>query len=157
MRNWLLLGMAPAFVGALLVAHPARAQMVSQTAMAGSYSVTLKVLPAESFTGAKAAMAWDGGAPAVHLNADPAPNRHLVAFVKKSGKAVEKATVQIRYRPLSPKPGDWQTLPVARMHEAGKGPATTHFGNNVYLAPGQYEAQVQVNGSGEATFHFTLK
>jgi len=49
----------------------------------------------------------------------------------------------------------WWTLPVARMHVRGKGPATTHFGNNVKLMPGSYEVKVSVNGK-VAMFHFSL-
>lgn len=157
MRNWLLLGTAPALaVGALLLARPLQAQTVSETEMAGPYSVNLKILPAESFTGPNAAMAWDSGAQPERLSSVPAPNHHMVAFVKRDGQPVQKATVQISYLRLSQKPGQWQILPVARMHVAGKGPETTHFGNNVYLEPGEYEARVQVNGNA-AIFRFTLK
>jgi hypothetical protein len=33
---------------------------------------------------------------------------------------------------------------------------TTHYGNNVRLEPGSYEARVTVNGSAPATFQFSL-
>jgi hypothetical protein len=39
---------------------------------------------------------------------------------------------------------------------AGEGMNTTHYGNNVKLAPGTYEALVTVNGQGPAIFHFSL-
>jgi hypothetical protein len=142
--------------GALVAPGAARAQEISQTAMAGPYAITLKVLPAESFTGPQAEMARDGGARADALNGPGHPNHHLVAFVEKSGKPVERATVSIRYRETSPAKGRWMRLPVARMHVAGKGLATTHYGNNVKLEPGSYEARVTVNGSAPAAFHFSL-
>jgi hypothetical protein len=142
--------------GALLVAPVAQAQTISKTAMAGTYSVTLKVLPAESFSGPKAEMTWDGGAKANAINGPAHPNHHLVVFVEKDGKPVESATVTIEYRRASSKPAAWTALPVARMHVAGKGAETTHFGNNLRLAAGSYEARVSVDGSPNAVFSFSL-
>lgn len=151
------LPMALAFaLGALLLPLAAHAQNVSKTAMAGPYSVTLKVLPAESFSGPHAEMVRDGGAKPNMIHGPKMPNHHMVAFVKKDGKPVEKARVSIRYRKLGPKEGRWMRLPVVRMHVAGKGLATTHYGNNVKLEAGRYEAQVRVNRSKPAIFHFML-
>ena len=141
----------------LLLPGDAQAQNVSESGKPGIYSVTLKVLPAEAFTGPQAEMAWDGGAKADELNGPGNPNHHLVVFIEESAKPVEKATVSIHYRQLSPKAGKWMVLPVARMHVEGKGPETTHFGNNLTLGPGSYEARVTVNGKGSAMFHFSLK
>ncbi|MGH9511317.1 MAG: hypothetical protein ACRD2U_04185 [Terriglobales bacterium] len=140
----------------VLVAHIAWAQNVSETGKAGKYLVTLKVLPAESFEGSHAEMARDGGAMANTEGGEAAPNHHLVVFVKENDKPVEDAKVDIGYRQLSPEKGKWMSLPVARMHVAGKGMGTTHYGNNVKLAPGTYEARVTVNGERPATFHFSL-
>ena len=158
MRKTLLFVAALSFaLGAFLVSCAAHAaQPVSQTAMAGPYSVTLKVLPAESFAGPKAEMVWDGGAKPDRLNAKHAPNHHMVVFVKRQGKPVEHGKVRIHYRMASAKPGAWMTLPVARMHVAGKGAATTHYGNNVDLPPGSYEVEVRVNDAPPHTFRFTL-
>jgi hypothetical protein len=142
--------------GILLVPATARAQKISKTAMADHYSVTLKVLPAESFGGPQAEMARDGGAEANEINGPEHPNHHLVAFVREDDKPVEKATVSISYREVSPQQGEWITLPVVRMHVAGKGLKTTHYGNNVKLNPGSYETRVTVNGSEPAVFHFSL-
>lgn len=142
--------------GALLVASVAQAQTVSKNAMAGAYSVTLKVLPAESFSGPNAEMAWDGGAKANAVNGPVHPNHHLVVFVEKSGQPVADATVSIEYHMVSPKAADWTSLPVARMHVAGKGPETTHYGNNLQLAAGSYEARVSVNGSPKTVITFSL-
>jgi hypothetical protein len=129
---------------------------VPETAAAGSYQVTLKVLPAESFSGRGAEMVRDAGAEPVALGGASGPDHHLVAFVKRDGKPVESATVAIRYSRLAPKESDWMTLPVARMHVAGKSLATTHYGNNVRLTPGSYVAEVVVDGSPPAVFRFSV-
>jgi hypothetical protein len=129
---------------------------VSETEMTGPYTITLKVLPAESFSGQHAAMTWDGGAKAVLLNSPLEPNHHLVVFVKRDGKPLEDASVVIRYREIKPKESDWATLPVARMHVTGKSLATTHYGNNAELTHGTYTADVAVDGSQAAVFHFRL-
>lgn len=143
-------------LGMLLVPVVSHAQPISKTARAGTYSVTLKVLPAESFTGPKAAMTRDAGAMPNVLNGPEHPNHHLVTFIKKGGKPVENAIVQIRYRSGSWKMGKWMTLPVVRMHVTGKSLATTHYGNNVNLPAGKYEVRVIVNGQGPAYFRFSL-
>ncbi len=129
---------------------------ISETVIAGPYQVTLKVLPAEAFTGPDAEMVRDAGAEPVHLGGAEQPNHHLVAFVKKDGVPVEDATVEILYRDTEGPERAWTNLPVVRMHVKGKGLTTTHYGNNVRLAPGSYEAEVTVNESGPATFHFSL-
>ena len=54
------------------------------------------------------------------------------------------------------KKSDWTSLPVARMHVSGKGLETTHYGNNVWLAEGKYEARVTVNNNPSAVFQFSL-
>jgi hypothetical protein len=143
--------------GVLFLPTNLRAENVSQTANAGPYTITLKVLPAESFMGPHAEMMRDGGAKADAMNGAGHPNHHLVAFVNEGDKPVENATVSISYRRLSPKKGSWMKLPVARMHVVGKGSDTTHYGNNVRLEPGSYEARVTVNGTAHASFHFTLE
>jgi hypothetical protein len=118
---------------------------VSQTQKAGNYTVTLRVLPAESFTGMNAAMVRDGGAEPVMEGGPAYPNHHMVAFIKKDGKPVEHARVTIAYRST---PGsEWTKIPVARMYAKGKGHKSTHFGNNVTLKGGKYEVRVTVNGS----------
>lgn len=138
---------------ALLVPRYAQAQVISQNAMAGKYSITLKVLPAEAFMGADAEMVHDGGAKAEMVNGPMHPNHHMVVFLQQDGKPVEHARVKISYRMGTM--GKWSKLPVARMHVKGKGLATTHFGNNVLLKPGSYQVMVRVNGKS-ATFHFSI-
>ncbi len=158
MRKTSWIATIASFVFALGVILPAcaQAQEVSKTETAGKYTITLKVLPAESFSGPKAEMVRDGGAKAVEVNGPEQPNHHLVAFLKANDKPVEKAKVEISYRESSSSPMKWTKLPVVRMHEAGKGLDTTHFGNNVKLAAGSYEVQVTVNGTASVTFQVTV-
>lgn len=126
---------------------------VSKTQKAGDYTITLRVLPAESFTGMDAQMVRDGGDEPV-LEGGPAyPNHHLVAFIKKDGKPVEHARVMIEYRSIAG--AEWTKVPVVQMYVKGKGRKTTHFGNNVTLQGGKYEVRVTVNGS-TALFHIQV-
>lgn len=140
----------------LLVPVTAQAKNISKRAKADPYSITLKVLPAESFTGPHSEMTRDGGAEPNDLNGPEHPNHHLVAFVKENGKPVENATVSISCREVKPEKGAWIPLPVVRMHVTGKGLETTHYGNNVKLDPGHYAVRVTVNASKPAVFHFAL-
>jgi hypothetical protein len=157
MQRWLTYTASVALVStALMAPRTAQAQAVSVDATTGDYSLTLKVLPAESFTGAHAEMARDAGAKANTLDGPGHPNHHMVVFIKKGNKPVEDAVVSITYRKIGQKSMDWSVLPVARMHVKGKGLTTTHFGNNLYLAPGSYEARVIVNGSSPALFNFRI-
>lgn len=133
-----------------------KAQEISQTKTVGKVMITMKVLPAEAFKGPNAEMTWDSGADPDYLQSSPKPNHHLVAFVKNDGKPVEDAMVSISYRELSPKKGDWMTLPVARMHVSGKGMETTHYGNNLSLAKGDYEARVTIKDNPAVLFKFSL-
>ena len=137
----------------LFLPFAAHAQNISQTAKAGKYSVNLKVLPAEAFMGADAEMVHDAGAKPVTVDGPMHPNHHMVVFISRDGKPVEKARVTIRYRMGSM--GKWMRLPVARMHVKGKGLGTTHFGNNLKMEPGKYDVKVEVNGK-TAMFHFSL-
>jgi len=161
MRKLLLFAASIAFaIGATLVTCAAQAagngNKISMQATAGHYSIALKVLPAESFAGPHSEMAWDHGAKPVLKTAKPAPNHHLVVFVKKDGKPVEDASVSIRYRMLKPSTGPWHTLPVARMHVAGKSLKTTHYGNNVVLSTGTYAIRVTVNDAPAHAFQVKL-
>ena len=153
-RSLSLLAIIALTCGALLLPTASRAQNISEVARSGAYTVNLKVLPAETFHGSHAEMMHDGGAMGAAVNGPEHPNHHLVVFVKKDGKPVEDAKVTIAYTQSAW--GHWKHLPVARMHVAGKGPETTHYGNNVDLAPGKYEVRVTVNGQRFAIFRITL-
>lgn len=139
----------------LLAPAAVYAQNVSKTAKVGPYSITFKLLPAESFSHKRGGMVWDAGAPADGKNSPSHPNHHMVAFVKRYGSPMEQAHVSIYYKNLSGG-GDWIQLPVVRMHVAGKGLRSTHYGNNVLLTAGKYAAQVTVNNSQPAVFHFAV-
>jgi hypothetical protein len=157
-RSYASIGAALLFgLGLAAVPAEARARAISVMGMAGAYSVNLKVLPAESFTGPRAEMVRDAGAEPDRVTGPEHPNRHLVAFVKKEGKAVEDADVEISYRAVTARPGAWVSLPVVRMHVAGKGLDTTHYGNNVDLSPGTYQVRVIVDGSRPATFGISVQ
>lgn len=155
-RRKILVSLMAVSLGFFFSMNVAKAQVVSKTKMAGKVSVTMRVLPAETYEGAGAEMKWDGGASAVTMNSTPKPNHHLVAFLKEGGKPVENASVMISYRELSPKKSDWTSLPVCRMHVAGKGMDTAHFGNNLWLAKGEYEARITVNKNPSVMFRFDL-
>ena len=156
-RSYASMGAALALgLGLAAVSAAARTPAISETRMAGAYSVDLKVLPAESFTGPKAEMVRDAGAAPETVRGPEHPNHHLVAFVKKDGRPVERADVEIRYRVASSRPGGWSSLPVVRMHVAGKGLGTTHYGNNVDLPAGTYQVRVTVDGAGPASFRISV-
>jgi hypothetical protein len=152
----LLSGALSCALSVLVAPVPAQAQNISKTAKAGAHSITLKVLPAESFTGPHSEMTRDSGAEPNEISGPEHPNHHLVAFVEENGKPVENATVSISYREVSPEKGAWTSLPIVRMHVTGKGLETTHFGNNVKLDPGQYAVRVTVNASKPAVFRISL-
>ncbi|MGC9159480.1 MAG: hypothetical protein ACP5FH_10860 [Terracidiphilus sp.] len=69
---------------------------------------------------------------------------------------MENADVTIRYRQISPRKSAWTTFPVVRMHVAGKGLETTHYGNNLHLNPGGYVVRVTVDGGSPVVFRFFL-
>lgn len=155
-KNSLLTFLLAISIVGFLIPPISGAQTVTKTEEAGPVSVTLKVLPAESFKGPKAAMMRDGGAEPMLLSHSPRPNHHMVVFIKREMKPVERARVMILYRQYAPNTGKWTLLPVVRMHVAGKGLATTHFGNNVRLMPGDYEVIVVVDHNPPADFHIKL-
>lgn len=153
-RSRVLLTITLLATATLFFPNSIRAQNIDETARSGPYTLNLKVLPPETFHGSHAEMMHDSGAAGVAVNGAEHPNHHLVVFIKKGGKPVEDAQVGIAYRASGRK--QWRELPVARMHVAGQGPETTHYGNNVHLRPGNYEVRVTVARVTSATFHITL-
>ncbi|HYW75098.1 MAG TPA: hypothetical protein VFA48_00520 [Gammaproteobacteria bacterium] len=157
MRKILVFAATLAFaLGGFLSSCAAQASSSSRKAQAGPYTVALRVLPAESFAGSHSAMVWDGGAKPYLLGHSPRPNHHMVVFIKKQGKPVEKASVKIRYRLLGGSSGGWKTLPVVRMYVRGNGRSTMHYGNNVLLKPGNYAVRVQIAGTPPHLFHIHI-
>lgn len=127
-----------------------------EMSIAGDYVVRVEMLPPASFAGPKASLVLDGGAKPLGLGGSKPPDHRLAVFVTDNSRPVEQATVVILYRSLYTRGVGWASLPVARMHVAGKGLDTTQFGNNVRLGAGMYEVRVSVNGEGAATFRFVL-
>ncbi|MGH9685942.1 MAG: hypothetical protein ACRD5K_02490 [Candidatus Acidiferrales bacterium] len=149
-----LLAVLTATIALIFVPIASRAQNVNEVARSGAYTINLKLLPAESFEGPHPAMVHDGGAMPVLVNGPEHPDHHLVVFIKKNGEPVENAHVAITFK--QSQWAHWKNLPVARMHAAGKGSGTTHYGNNVNLVPGKYEVRVTVNAARPATFRITI-
>jgi hypothetical protein len=163
--NWLFLA---ALITAIAHAGSANAADVMSTKSIGSYRVELQVLPAEPFfsrqdVAAKhltEGMEIEGGASPVMLDAPSHPNHHLVVHVydKRTGQAFADAVVTMNFVPLdrrgSPE-GAAVEVPVVVMQAIGKGPASTHYGNNVTMPAGRYRVTVTVNGK-KAVFTATV-
>lgn len=165
-KRLLLAGCATAFCVAAVAAAPATD--IIRTKTIGPYRVELHVLPAEPFfskadvaaKNVKAGMEIEGGAAPVAPDADSHPNHHLVVHVfdKKSGKVMTEATVTMSFVSLDAKgkPGGTPVeVPVVVMQAIGKGAPSTHYGNNVTMAPGRYDVTVTVNKQ-KAIFDVTV-
>ena len=147
----------------------ANAADVMQTKTVEPYRVELHVLPAEPFFSkqdvadkhVKEGMEIEGGAAPVAPNADSHPNHHLIVHVfdKQSGKkVVSDATVTMSFVALDAKgnpAGTPTEVAVVVMQAIGKGPASTHYGNNVTMPAGHYDVTVTVNGK-KAVFTATV-
>jgi hypothetical protein len=155
-RKWPLLA---ALVAAIAGAFAANAADVMQTKTIGAYRVELHVLQAEPFfskadvaaKGVKDGMEIEGGATPVAPDAASHPNHHLVVHVfdKQTGKVVADATVTMSFVALDGKgnpAGAPAEVPVVLMQAIGKGPASTHYGNNVTMPAGRYSVTVTING-----------
>ena len=130
-----------------------------KTATMDGLRVELHVLPAEPFFTAdevaashvKEGMLIMGGARPVAPDAATHPNHHLVVHVfdAKTGKAITNATVGMNFQRLDDKgrPNVAAVdVPVVVMQAIGKGPQSTHYGNNVVMPNGTYSITVTVNG-----------
>ncbi|HTZ53685.1 MAG TPA: hypothetical protein VMB20_01375 [Candidatus Acidoferrum sp.] len=158
-----LLASGLAFVALTAGAIPATAMNmgsgVTMTKVAGPYKLVLQLLPAEPFytqsqyakEHPKDGMLIVGGATPVAPDAPSHPNHHLIVHVydAASGKALTNATVTISYAQGS---GAAHSLPIVEMQAIGKGPQSTHYGNNVNLPDGTYTITVTANGN-TATFN----
>ena len=122
----------------------------------GPYTVELHVLPAEPFftkedvaaKHVKEGMEIEGGASPVMLDAASHPNHHLVVHVfdKKTQQAIADATVTMNFAPLVKGTANTPVeVPVVVMQAIGKGPSSTHYGNNVSMPAGPYKITVTVN------------
>jgi len=153
-----ILRFIPALAIAATIAAPALAMNmgtgVTMTKVSGPYKIELQLLPAEPFfTKAqydkehpKDGMLVVGGAAPVQPDAQSHPNHHLIVHVfdNATGKALTDAKVSIRYAEGSAAP---QSVPIVEMQAIGKGPQSTHYGNNLTLPDGTYTVTVTVNGT----------
>lgn len=143
----------------LLSAASANAAEVTQKRIVGAYRVELDILPTEPFFSkqdvadkqVKEGMEIEGGAAPVAPNADSHPNHHLVVHVfdKKSHGVITDATVTMSFVPHNGKGSVAAApivVPVVVMQMIGKGPPSTHYGNNVTMPAGRYLVTVVVNG-----------
>jgi hypothetical protein len=137
-----------------------------QTQAAGPYKIMLVMLPAEPYmtpaeyekTHPAQGMVVVGGATPIQPGSPSHPNHHLVAHVYRlDGSAVQGATVTMTVTPTgSGAEGAPLSVPIVEMQAAGKGPQSTHYGNNVTLAPGRYAVTVAV-GSASTTFALDVR
>lgn len=147
-----------------LLAGSTAAKDISKTATLDSIRIELHVLPAEPFFTKDQVAAGHvtqgmlvvSGAEPVGVDAASHPNHHLVVHVfnAKTGKAVTHADVAITYKMLDKKgkpSADSAAVPIVTMQAIGKGAQSTHYGNNVTLAPGTYSIHVVVDGA-QASF-----
>lgn len=148
------------FLPAIVVGAAAYGADAMHTKTVGTYRVELYVLPAEPFfskadvaaKNVKEGMEIEGGAAPVAPDADSHPNHHLVVHVfdKKTSQAVTDATVTMGFVSLDAKDkptGAPNEVPIVVMQAVGKGPASTHYGNNVTMPPGRYNVTVTVDGT----------
>jgi hypothetical protein len=155
-EKWLFTAVLVLVIG---VAVSANAADVMRAKTVGAYRVELHVLPAEPFFGkeevaakrVKEGIEIEGGATPVMLDAHSHPNHHLVVHVfdRKTRQAATDATVTMSFASLDRKghaAGAPTEVPVVVMQAIGKGPASTHYGNNVTMPPGRYKVTVAVNG-----------
>ena len=136
----------------------ANAADVMRAKTAGPYRVELHVLPAEPFfskedVAAKhleEGMEIEGGAAPVMPDAASHPNHHLVVHVfdGKTHQALTDATVTLKFTSLGEGPSTAASveMPVVVMQAIGKGPSSTHYGNNVSMPAGRYNVTVTING-----------
>jgi len=156
-RPYLLL--TAALIVMILCAVSVRADDMMKTATMDSLRVELHVLVAEPFFTAdevaarhvREGMLIMGGAKPVATDAASHPNHHLVVHVfdAKTGKAITNATVSMNFQVLDDKGrpnGAVVDVPVVVMQAIGKGPQSTHYGNNVVMPNGTYSIAVSVNG-----------
>jgi len=143
----------------LFICSHAGAAEVMKKITKDDLKIELHVMKAEPFytkeevaaKNAKSGMLIMGGAKPLGLEETPRPNHHLIihVFDAKSGKAITDADVSLSFQALNAKgepSGDRVDVPVVIMQAIGKGPQSTHYGNNVVMADGTYRVLITVNG-----------
>lgn len=156
------------FIVATLCGFTAVAGNSMKTQTVDGMRLELQVLPAEPFFTANEVKANHnlkgmmimGGAKPLAPDAHPRPDRHLVVHVynAKTGRAIPDAEVSIKFQSLDKRGqahGPAVEVPVVIMEIIGKGPQSTHFGNNVVMSAGRYAVTVVANGK-KANFHIIV-
>lgn len=136
----------------------ANATDIMKKATEGGLRIELHVLEAEPFYTQDEVVAKNiekgmlimGGAQPVDLNDKSHPNHHLVihVFEAKSDKVILNAEVKMWFQLLDKKgkpSGSMTEVPVVVMQVIGKGPESTHYGNNVVMPAGSYRVIIMVN------------
>jgi hypothetical protein len=151
----------PAFVADMVVSNAAKTMQD-----VGPFRVMLAVLPAEPFlTKAQAergasGMLAVGGASPVDPSAPSHPNHHLVIHVydRTDGRVLRAGHVTMSFTRMNhgSVSGAPVIVPVVEMEAAGKGPQSTHYGNNVFMRAGAYRVAVSINGSARTVFTVQL-
>ncbi len=167
MRTYPALILASSMAVGMAAMAPAHARNVEQSKTVGPYRVELQILPPEPFYTRAVAnsqhpadgMLFIGGAVPVQPDSAAHPNHHLIVqvFDRKTGTAVTNARVTLMYEELGDRGrpvGMAVTVPVATMQAIGRGPKSTHYGNNVVIGPGTFRVVVVVDGLQTA---FTVK
>ncbi len=146
----------------------AEAMQIMKTATVDGLRIELHVMKAEPFYTAEQVKADPklegmliiGGAKPLALDAKAHPNYHLIVHVfnAKTGKPLSNANVSMMYQAEAQgKPvGVGTKVPVVVMQVIGKGPVSTHYGNNVVLPDGAYVVRVVANDK-KAVFHIKVK
>ncbi|HTT76613.1 MAG TPA: hypothetical protein VMF50_11635 [Candidatus Binataceae bacterium] len=156
----------------IFTATPALAKDLVQNETAGPYRLKLELLPPEQFYTAKqvstdeakaGGMLILGGAEPVQPDASSHPDHHLIVHVydKATHQPLQDAKVQLTLQRLNSEGqpiGKAEAVPVVKMQaiasKDGKDAGivrSTHYGNNVTLAPGDYRIVADANGH-KATF-----
>jgi hypothetical protein len=149
--------------------HMAMPKVMTMSQTAGPYRIELDVLPAEPFY-TKPDVAKDhvakgmlvvGGAAPVPPDAASHPNHHLVfhVFDAATGKALTGQHVTMTYAKVMTdgKMGAPVSVPIVEMQAIGMGAKSTHYGNNVTLAPGIYHVTIAVGPTAKTDFTLQLK
>ena len=143
----------------IVCATSARAGDMMKTATMDGLRVELHVLPAMPFFTADEVAARHviegmlimGGAKPIAIDAASHPNHHLNVhvFAAEAGNAIINAKVSMHFQLLDIKGKPYGVVvdvPVVVMQSIGKGPQSTHYGNNVMMPNGTYSIAVSVNG-----------
>jgi len=147
------------FAMASLGGRPARALPIEKTATTDGLRIELHVMEAEPFYTAEQVKADPelkgmlivGGAGPLAPDSEAHPNCHLIVHVfdARTGQPLTDAKVSMEYQMLDREgrsQGMATEVPVVVMQVIGKGPASTHYGNNVVLPDGNYRVTVVANG-----------